>query len=84
MPDDTAESGIEVNDRGKNRTIRGIFHEVVKLKVGEALLFAPSVVVDLNVTDGGDVEMQKLGTGFLKVRVRSRLTMDGGKSVMAS
>ena len=46
-------------------------------------MFAPSAVVDLDITDGGDVELQKLGTRFLKVRVRARLTTDM-KSVMAS
>jgi hypothetical protein len=34
----------------------------VKLKVGEALLFAPSAVVNLDVEDSGNLGLQKLGT----------------------
>jgi hypothetical protein len=57
------ESGTELNTRGKNGTAKGNAHEAVKLKVGEALLFAPSMVVNLDVEDGGDLGLQKLGTG---------------------
>ena len=59
----------------------GFLFEVVKLKVGEALLFAPSAVMDLDMTDGGEIGLQKLGIGFLKVRARARLTTDGGEAL---
>ena len=48
ISDDTAESGIEANVRGKNGPAGGIFHEVVKLKVGEALSFAPNAMTELD------------------------------------
>jgi hypothetical protein len=77
-------SWTEGNAKAENRTARRIFNEVVRLKVGETLLFAPSAAVNLDAEDGGDLRLQKLGAGFLKIRVRSRLTADRGKTVMAS
>lgn len=56
-----------------------IFAQVVRLRVGEALLFAPSAV--LGVAE--DFRPKKLNHGVLKIRVRKRLTADGGKSIMA-
>jgi hypothetical protein len=62
---------------------RRIFNEIVKLKVGEALLFSPSAVMGVEEEEG-TYRLKKLGAGYLKIRVRSRLTTDGGKSVMAA
>ena len=62
-----------------------VFREIIKLRVGEALLFSPSAVIGVDEGAGktrADA-LQRLGAGFLKIRVRSRLTDDGGKSVMA-
>ncbi|KHJ31699.1 putative p-loop containing nucleoside triphosphate hydrolase [Erysiphe necator] len=50
-----------------------ILKQIVKLDVGNALLFAPSAVVDVN---------KKLGMNYLKIKIRNRLTSDGGKSIM--
>ncbi|RKF63884.1 putative p-loop containing nucleoside triphosphate hydrolase [Erysiphe neolycopersici] len=52
---------------------KDILQQIVKLDVGNALLFAPSAVVDVD---------QKLGMDYLKIKVRNRLTTDGGKSIM--
>lgn len=60
-----------------------IFGEIVKLKVGEALLFSPSAIVNFEKGPDGVAVMERLGTGYLKVKVRKRLTTDGGKSDMA-
>lgn len=77
------------------------FSRIVTLKTGEALLFAPSAI--MNVEEQCDVCEQvtpesrdsakgsisdkmgitKLGHGILKVRIRRRVTEDGGQSVMA-
>ena len=46
----------------------------------EALLFAPSAMVD---GDGGE-GTKRLGTEYLKIRVRSRITTDGGKGKLAA
>ncbi|POS85823.1 hypothetical protein EPUL_004986 [Erysiphe pulchra] len=52
---------------------KDILQQIVKLDVGNALLFAPSAIVDVD---------QKLGMNYIKIKVRNRLTSDGGKSVM--
>ncbi|OBT40293.1 hypothetical protein VE00_09627 [Pseudogymnoascus sp. WSF 3629] len=51
---------------------------------GEALIFSPSAMIVADVASGGTSGYFRLGTGFLKVRVRTRLTTDGGKSVLAA
>lgn len=63
-------------------TFKQIFSEIVKLDIGEALLFAPSALMALG--DGDKWGLQKLGAGYLKIRIRKKLTADGGMSVMAS
>ncbi len=113
------------NDQKKES--EDIFNKIVDLKVGEALLFSPSAVLDVGVVgsttsrlhrrreDGaarqqdvvageeeeeedeeegreknekeevgnrkqGGHRVRKLGTGYLKVRIRNRVTVDGGRS----
>lgn len=56
-----------------------IFAHIVQLRVGEALLFAPSAVLDMDEMS----RVRKLDDGVLKIRVRERVTTDGGRSVMA-
>lgn len=73
-------SGEDSESRaGKRRDVESIFKSIVNLNVGEALMFSPSAMLD--VKDG---LVSKLGMGFLKVRVRKRLTADGGRSVLAN
>lgn len=67
-------------EKEKKLTTNGIFKEIVELQVGEALLFSPSAVVGVSGNGSG---YTRLGTDYLKVRVRSRLTTDGGRSVLA-
>lgn len=67
-----------VNEDGKP-DLNTVFQKIVKLRVGEALLFAPSATVN---GDGG-VGTKRLGMDYLRIRVRSRITFDGGKSEMA-
>jgi hypothetical protein len=69
---------------GKHNTAALIFKKIVELEVGEALMFSPSAMVGADVASGDNSKYAKLGTGFLKVRVRTRLTTDGGKSVLAA
>lgn len=61
------------------RGMRELFDEIVNLNVGESLLFSPSAM--LGVVDGSP---KKLGTAHVTFRTRTRLTSDGGKSVMAT
>jgi hypothetical protein len=84
LGDRGAELGKEGNARVKNGTARRIYKEVGRLKVGETLLSAPIAAVDLDAEGGGDLRLQKLGTGLLMIRVRSMLMADREKNVMAS
>ncbi|KAL2269364.1 hypothetical protein VTJ83DRAFT_1548 [Remersonia thermophila] len=65
-----------------------LFSHIVDLRVGEALLFAPSAVLAVKKNTGGKAarrdDVQRLGHGVLKVRIRNRITADGGKSIMAT
>ncbi|KAI1378156.1 hypothetical protein F4677DRAFT_458828 [Hypoxylon crocopeplum] len=56
-----------------------MFGQILQLRVGEALLFAPSAILDID----GLSNVQKLNHGVLKIRIRKRVTEDGGKSIMA-
>ncbi|UNI20495.1 hypothetical protein JDV02_006575 [Purpureocillium takamizusanense] len=97
-----------------------LFSQIVSLRTGEALMFAPSAVVGVlkrtpespvtdesPASDDGEAsevksedshetavnsedsdskattELVRLGHGFIKIRVRKRITQDGGRSVMA-
>lgn len=64
-----------------------LFSHIIKLKVGEALMFAPSAVVGASRAAGdegeGGTRFRALGHEVLKIRVRKRLTADGGMSIMA-
>lgn len=68
--------GIESTGESKGQAI---FAHIVQLRVGEALLFAPSAVLDMDEMS----RVRKLDDGVLKIRVRERVTTDGGRSVMA-
>jgi hypothetical protein len=67
--------------------LMNIFNQIVKLRVGEALLFAPSAIigVEKKQSENGseETDMQRLGIGYLKIKIRARVTSDGGRSVFA-
>ena len=74
-------------DDHQGRDIKEIFKKIVKLEAGEALLFSPSTMLGLTEGDADGAtafRTEKLGMGYLKMRVRTRVTRDGGKSVMAT
>lgn len=66
---------------GENESI-SLFNKIVHLRVGEALLFCPSAIVDTKLRDG-ETTMERLGARYLKVKIRARLTSDGGRSVLS-
>lgn len=74
-----AEHGSETCDLES----RPLFNQIVDLQVGEALLFAPSTIVGASLHDDGHVTFKRLGQGRLRVKIRHRLTADGGKSVLS-
>lgn len=59
-----------------------LFSRIVGLKVGEALMFAPSAIVGVQKKAGEKV-VKRLAHGVMKVRVRNRTTADGGRSIMS-
>lgn len=60
--------------------LENLFGRIVTLRPGEALLFAPSTILTKR-EENGDVFIQ-LSSNLLKVKIRKRLTWDGGKSVL--
>ncbi|KAJ5930961.1 hypothetical protein N7466_006454 [Penicillium verhagenii] len=67
-----------------------LFHQIVRLRVGEALLFCPNAAFPITPEDDKGVQGSKapklmtLGAGYVVIKVRDRLTEDGGKSVLSS
>ncbi|XHG06018.1 hypothetical protein AWENTII_009229 [Aspergillus wentii] len=61
---------------------QSLFNQIVDLRVGEALIFAPSAIVG-EIQDDGQLSLRRLGHGSLRVQIRNRLTTDGGRSVLA-
>jgi hypothetical protein len=57
---------------------------IVQLRVGEAILFAPTAIVGSSVRNDGVIVVRRLGHEYLTIKVRSRLTADGGRSVLSS
>jgi hypothetical protein len=64
--------------------------KVITLRTGEAMVFAPAALVLRQVPEGASPEtahsksVDPLGQGYLKVRSRPRITVDGGCSVLAA
>lgn len=79
--------GTSTSTRTHGDVLEQIVIQIINLNAGEALLLAPSAILDVeNVVDQGGVtrrRLEKLGISYLKIRVRHRLTSDGGRSVLA-
>ena len=81
-------AGISNLDSETARDTKRILKKIVQLEAGEALLFSPTALVDLVKHDSisgmkAEPTVAKLGMAYLKIRVRKRLTADGGGSIMA-
>lgn len=65
-----------------------IFHTILGLETGEALLFSPTSILDVGAPDVTNPLakpfLEKLEDSYIKLRIRNRVTTDGGKSIMAS
>lgn len=74
-----------VSSEGEASKQQDILKQIVELDAGQALVFSPSAMLGVDDQDGnGSPRMQKLGTQYIKVRVRQRMTVDGGKSILAT
>lgn len=81
-PSDEEATGVEHNTvKSRSATL---FKQIVHLQCGQALLFAPSAVIDLTTVPGtSEFDPVKLGIKYLRVSTRQRITIDGGRSIMA-
>ncbi|KAI1078746.1 hypothetical protein F5B20DRAFT_591298 [Whalleya microplaca] len=61
-----------------------LFDTIVALQTGEALLFCPTAYVDVEESLDNRKGVKPLTSGYMKVKIRKRLTVDGGKSMMAT
>ncbi|KAL8832731.1 MAG: hypothetical protein Q9191_000068 [Dirinaria sp. TL-2023a] len=70
------------DDQGQE--MRELFDQIVALKKGQAFLFAPTALLGLQ--EGGKdgrLSSDRLGGRYLKMRVRNRVTQDGGRTQLA-
>lgn len=56
-----------------------LFETIVSLKIGQALVFCPSALLD--VQDDAVVSMRD---DFMKLKIRARISADGGRSLLSS
>ncbi|KAF2852060.1 hypothetical protein T440DRAFT_467291 [Plenodomus tracheiphilus IPT5] len=58
---------------------RAVLRQIEELETGEALVFSPNAVLGKS----GDGALVKATSRLMKVRIRNRVTTDGGESIMA-
>lgn len=82
-------ANVEINGKDKGvesdalGVTRKIFLNVINLRTGEALLFAPNSAMTIDYPRSEN-RSQRLRFSYLKIKVRTRLTADGGKSIMSN
>lgn len=78
-------AAVSSKSEASKQGAQDIFKQIVDLGTGQALVFSPSAMLGVNHQDNnGSGRMLKLGTQYIKVQVRQRVTADGGKSVLAT
>ncbi|GBF66213.1 hypothetical protein TMEN_8933 [Trichophyton mentagrophytes] len=72
-----------------------LFSRIVGLGTGEALVFCPNAILDVSHADNAEREgdpsahqaaqsiMAEQGSSYFKMKVRKRITADGGRSILA-
>ena len=75
-------TGADGGEETGKTSLQTVLKTIVTLEAGQALLFSPSAM--MTPEKGAGLEMQKLGLQYVKIRVRKRLTADGGRSILAS
>ncbi|CZR67479.1 uncharacterized protein PAC_17378 [Phialocephala subalpina] len=75
---DVLQRHILISDKEGDRGNKaGLLREIMRLKTGEALVFAPSAIFGASDEAGG----RRIGAdALLKMRMRKRITWDGGRS----
>lgn len=77
-------AGAGKQDPGSQNSL---FRTIVGLRTGQALLFCPTAQMDIvkgPLSGGGARWVRSLNDGYVNIRIRKRLTMDGGKSITAT
>ncbi|RYP15833.1 hypothetical protein DL767_010277 [Monosporascus sp. MG133] len=77
-------AGADKQDPGSQNSL---FRTIVGLRTGQALLFCPTAQMDIangSPGSGGARWARSLNDGYINIRIRKRLTTDGGKSIMAT
>ncbi|KAF2662936.1 hypothetical protein K491DRAFT_584523 [Lophiostoma macrostomum CBS 122681] len=69
----------EHGDGGPAGNERALFQQIVRLKLGESLLFCPTAAVTMS---GGAIG--KMHAGYVKFKTRQRVTADGGRTRLAA
>lgn len=92
-PSKSSYRGVKPMSVTSSASVADLFRRIVSLRTGEALIFAPSAAIGIDV-DPGNADaassgpekwrVVRLGSGVLRVRVRKRVTQDGGRSIMAA
>ena len=71
----------EVPSKILKETEGHLFEKILRLKTGEAFMFAPSATVAIG--NPGCSSTSGSTRSYIKVKIRSRLSEDGGRSVFA-
>ena len=75
-------AGANSTDPGNENTL---FRTIVGLRTGQALLFCPTAQMDIHDESPHMARWPRsLDDDYVNIRVRKRLTADGGKSIMAA
>ncbi|KAH7324955.1 hypothetical protein B0I35DRAFT_476155 [Stachybotrys elegans] len=80
--DDSGQLTINMEQSG---VLMKLFSEIITLRTGEALVFSPTALLGVDTdTDPLNTKLHSLGNEVMKVRIRKRVTRDGGRSIMAA
>ncbi|KAK5063216.1 hypothetical protein LTR84_005293 [Exophiala bonariae] len=72
-------AGANASSGGGKAEAPQLFVDIVALRTGEAFVFCPTALMD--VVEG---QMVNLQNGFIRVKIRPRCSVDGGRSILAS
>ncbi|GKU22006.1 unnamed protein product [Fusarium langsethiae] len=76
---------LETDEISLSSNLDDLMTHIVELRTGEAILFCPSALIGTSkASDLLPTIFRRLANGRMKIRVRFRLTEDGGRSIMAN
>ena len=78
-------AALSSEDEASKRGGRDTMDQIVELDAGQAWVFSPSAMLEVDDQDhNGSPRMRKLGSRYMKVLVRQRMSTNGGSSINAS